>query len=196
MDRRYASKLILSGSLAAPALIHPKQAFSNPLEDKEEQARLAEAARPIIRHAARNVVLKWFLIHSGTSWIGLNLARDFRQYDEKRSSLGGLLGGFQRPTVRQRLKGAEFLGTVFLLNSSLVMLPNTRIDFRQFEYSLYHQYLSWDLDAAFEIVNLGSRTPEDIRKEAQQIGEAYAAVGTLIMLMINPVTGRIFNSGS
>ncbi len=196
MDRRYASKLILTGSFAAPALIHPKTTWSNPLDEKEEEARLAETARPVIRHAARNVVLKWFLINTGSDWIGMNLARDFRQYNEKRSSLGGLLRGYQRPTVSQRMKLAELVGTIYLVNSSLVMLPDTQLNFKQMEYNLYHQYLSWDLEAALKIVQLGDRTPEDIRKEAKQIGAAYALAGTLIMLMINPVTGRMFNAGS
>lgn len=203
MDRRHASKLILTGSLAAPVVIRPSSLLANPLKDLNESARIAEAARPVIRVAANRVVLEWFIVRTLNGWSAMNLQREFRQHNEKRASLGGLLGGLQRMTVDQRLKTAQVFGTIYLLNNAIFLLPLASVNPRAFEanlkkmeFHLYHQYLSWDLEAAFKLTQLGNRSAESIRQEAKEVGAAYLATAISIMLMINPVGRKNYRAGS
>ena len=204
MDRRNASKLILTGSLAAPALIQPTPLLANPLKENERDARIAEFARPTIRFAAQSVVLKWFLLPIGGQWLAMNLQREFRQYNENRASLGGLLGQRQRPTVDQRIAAASTIGALYLISSSMVFLPSNRLSMQQFEanlrqmeFVLFHRYFSMDLEAAFRVASLGNRTPESIRAEGRAIGLAFATSTLLsVMLAVNPVAGKTYRLGS
>ena len=202
MDRRNASKLILTGSLAAPTLIRPSSLLANPLERLDEDARIAEAARPVIRVAARRVVLEWFAVRTLRGWSAMNLQREFRQHNERRASLGGILGGLQRQTVDQRLKTAQIVGSLYLLNNALFMLPLASFNVKAFEanlrkmeFDLYHEYLSWDLEAAFRVAQLGNRTPESIRRQATLVGVVFLATTFSMMLMVNPVLGKNYRIG-
>ncbi len=202
MNRRNASKLILTGSLATPALIRPSALAANPKED-DENARIAEAARPVIRVAAQRVVLEWFVIRTLNGWTAMNLQREFRQHNERRGSLGGVLGRFQRQTVDQRLKTAQAVGNVYLASQIIFLLPLASINRKAFdaqitkmEVDLYHEYLSWDLEAAFRVAALGNRSAESIRAEARQVGVAFLTGTLQLMLMVNPVINRKFTLGS
>ncbi len=169
------------------------------LQKLSEDARIAEAARPVIRIAAQRVVLEWFVVRTLGGWSAMNLQREFRQHNEKRASLGGLLGGLQRQTVEQRLKGAQAFGAIYLLNNAIFMLPLSTINPKAFEanlkkmeFDLYHQYLSWDLEAAFRVAQLGNRSAESIRKEAREVGVAYLVSALSIMLLINPIARKTY----
>ena len=189
MDRRHFTNGLLTTALAAPPILGPTSALGNPLREEEENARIAEWAPVTVRVAAQHVIVKWIVLYSSLCWFGMNIAKHQRQFNERRASIGGMFGRFTRPTVSQRLKAAHFVGQLFFLQNSLILLPNRKIDYRRLEYTLFHEYLSWDLEAAIRIVNLGNRTPEQIRAKARLMGVAYLS-GALMMLMVNPVLRR------
>ncbi|MEM9435005.1 MAG: hypothetical protein AAGA12_13865 [Pseudomonadota bacterium] len=189
MDRRlFTQGAVLSG-LAAPAIVGPSSVWSKQLS--EDDAKIAEFAPITLRLAAQVVVLQWLIVNVGNSFVAMKIAGDQRQYSERRSRLGGLLGGLARPTVEDRLKNATLLGGLFLVRNSLVLLPNSAIDYQKLEFIIYHRYLSWDVDAAFRVANLGNLNADQIRAQSDPIGAAMLT-SAVVALLISPVLGKVY----
>ncbi len=187
MDRRRFTKGGLLTALAAPPILGPTSALGSNLD--ESDARIAEFAPITLRLAARAVVLQWFVIGLGNSFVAMNVAGEQRQHNERRSRLGGLLGGLARASVEDRLKGATVLGGLYLFQNSLILLPDSKINHTKLEYTLYHRYFSYDLDAAFRVAKLGNMSADQIRQQSTSVGAAMI-VGALVSLLISPVQNK------
>ena len=196
MDRRHASKLVLSAGLAAPALIRPHHAVANPLERNAERARILELAPVEVQAAARRVVLEWIVMQTATGWLGMNITQPQRRYEENRVTFDGMLGELTRPTVRQRLENARMAGTLYIISNLLFVLPNRALDPRQLQYTLYHKYFSWDVEAALRVVDVGMQDPDEVRARGRAAVGVVYLMNPLLMLMVNPVQGRTYTTGS
>ena len=119
----------------------------------------------------------------------MNIAGDHRRHNERRVNLGGLLGGLTRPTIKARLADATLLGSLYLLQNSLILLPNRQINAARFEYTLLNRFFSWDLNAAIRVANLGNLSADQIRQQSDSVGDALFA-SALIYLFIWPVNNR------
>lgn len=192
LDRRQASKLILTGSLAAPALIRPGMAMaSNQDEDNEG---LSDFGQISLRLTAGIILLHSFYLLASTQWWGIDLRGDHRQFNEKRTRVGGFLGRLTRPTMVTRLQDAVILGQLFMLSNSLFFFTdNPRLNLTQ-KMLIAHRFVSWEPRARMRKVSGSTLSPNRIRQQAVNVG-VLAIISTFIMLLINPVTNRNIRVG-
>lgn len=192
MGRRQASKLILTGSLAAPALIRPGAALASNRD--EENEGLATSGQILLRLAAGVVLLHSFYLLSATQWWGINLQGDHRQFNEKRTRLGGFLGRLTRPTMATRLQDAVILGQLFMLGNSLFFFTeNPRMNWAQ-KLLIAHRFISWEPRRRLQRVSGSNLSSTRIRQQAVQVG-FLAFTSLFLMLLINPILNRNLRFG-
>ncbi len=187
MDRRQASKLLLSGALAAPALIRPGAALASNRD--EENEGLAASGQILLRLTAGIILLHSFYLLSATQWWGINLQGDHRQFNEKRNRLGGFLGRLARPTMATRLQDAVILGQLFMLGNSLFFFTdNPRLNLAQ-KLLIAHRFISWEPRRRLQQISGQNLSPTRIRQQAVQVG-VLALTSLFLMLLINPIVNR------
>ncbi len=91
----------------------------------------------------------------------------------------------QRPTVERRLRGAEQIGTLILLNRILVLLPTIQLATLTLPLFLTHGGISWDMPKARKIAPRGMPSPAELQRY-QAIGRIYLAAGLILALIPPP----------
>ena len=187
MDRRHASKLILTGALAAPALIRPGTGLAS--NEDEENERLARVGQMRFRLATGIVLLHHILVLSGAQWWGLNVQGDHRQFNEKRARIGGVFGRLTRQTMESRLRDAVILGQLFMLSNSLYFFPDDPRSRWNQKLLIAHRFISWEPREKLRKVSVANISPTQVRQRGLPVG-VVAAVGVLLMILVNPILTR------
>jgi hypothetical protein len=143
MKRRdFSAGLIASGLAGAGPL------WANPDEEERRGRSLTQQmARVQLQFATRTILLTWFLITlRGGGFLGLNLTQPMPRFDENRANLGHvpLLGQLQRPLLARRFAEALFAGTLVLLGSYLILLPQIRQNLRNKKVLITNRAFSWE----------------------------------------------------
>jgi len=192
MNRRNASKLILSGTLAAPALIRPGTVLASNRDDEHEG--LARFGLISLRQTTSIILLHTVFLLSGTQWWGINLQGDHRQFNEKRTRIGGAFGRLTRPTVATRLEDAVILGQLFMLSNSLFFFADDPRTNWAMKLLIAHRFISWEPRKKLQRVSGSNLSENRIRQRAVNVG-IVALVGVFLMLLVNPVLNRNIRVG-
>lgn len=192
MTRRHASKLVLTGSLAAPALIRPGTSLASNRD--EEHEGLARFGRISLRLTTSIILLHTVFLLSGTQWWGINLQGDHRQFNEKRTRIGGAFGRLTRPTVATRLEDAVILGQLFTLSNSLFFFADDPRTNWAMKLLIAHRFISWEPRKKLQRVSGSNLSENRIRQRAVNVG-VVALVGVFLMLLVNPVLNRNIRVG-
>ena len=127
-----------------------------------------------------------------TTILGVALNRSFRQFDENRVRVGGLLGGILRPTIAKRLETATLIGAIHLYGSVLFALPNAQYqsNLARLELMLAHEAISWELALRLGELNIAGVPSLTTIRQARVVGQLFLVSQTLLLAMIYPVLGR------
>ncbi|MGI9390774.1 MAG: hypothetical protein ACR2O1_12010 [Boseongicola sp.] len=193
MNRRQASRLILTGSLAGPALIRPDASWASN-RDEEENEGLSDFGQISLRLTAGIILLHSFYLLTATQWWGIDLRGDHRQFNENRASVGGFFGRLTRPTIATRLQDAVILGQLFMLSNSLFFFTdNPRLNLTQ-KMLIAHRFVSWEPRARLRKVSGSNLSPNRIRQQAVNVG-VVALISAFLVLLVNPVINRNIRVG-
>jgi hypothetical protein len=173
--------------LAALGAGMPVPAFAN--KDDDGPALLNPYGRISLRIATRQVLLSALIIATSTQALGFDLRREFPQFSENRSDLGGLLGGLTRPLLSERLARAALIGRLVLLRSTLFVLPGEEDFVLPALITLANRDLSWDVKRKAKAVSLSSIPGAAELMGMTSVGNAYANRKELI-LMVRPTLTR------
>jgi hypothetical protein len=138
--REFSTGLIASGLAGAGPL------WANPSEEQRERETFDRMARVQLRLATQTVLITWLLIYLQGGFLGLNLTQPMPRFNENRADLGRipLLGQVQRPLLGNRFAGALLLGTLVILGSYLILLPQIRRSLRNKSVVIANRDFSWE----------------------------------------------------
>ena len=127
MDRRRATSLILSGSLAAPALVRPETAWAEITDDPASKAEAFQRVVLTLNPGLRTVVLSAILIQLANVVVYYNMQLQWQRFAASRADVSKipLLGGLARPTVEKRMAGMDPVGPVLLAGTVLIILASS-----------------------------------------------------------------------
>lgn len=148
LDRRHATKLILTGSLAAPALLRPTGALANIYEDREHSglgSAIEWALLTLILTSGQRPVLRNLVLLTAVGAVfGYRLDREVRRRAAVRANARGMpfFGKLLDEPVADRVAKAELAGNFYILGPLLVLvmvaavvsMRRTTIVHREHEY--------------------------------------------------------------
>ncbi len=186
MKRRTFTKGLATG-LAAPLIAAPVLGPTSALawKDNDREDMFPARARIALSVLAVTTVLTWILMPGSGGWWGWDGCQDQRHFNERRADLGGILGGLTRPTVQRRLRGADAVGPLLLLNRFLILAPLIEVAAFSLPLFLAHGGTSWDMKKARAVAPRGMPGLAEIQR-LQVIGRLYLAAGLLMALIPPP----------
>jgi hypothetical protein len=143
MKRRDFSTGLLTLGAGYGASLLPAYASQRDLENEPSFDRMA---RVQLRLLSSTVLITWFLIYLQNGFLGLSLTQPMPRFNENRADLGRipLLGQFQRPLLGNQFAGALLLGTLVILGSYLILLPQIRRSLRNKSVVIANRDYSWE----------------------------------------------------
>lgn len=143
MKRRDFSTGLLTLGAGYGASLLPAHATQ---QDVENESSFDRMARVQLRLLSSAVLITWFLIFLQSGFLGLNLTQPMPRFNENRADLGRvpLLGQFQRPLLGNQFAGAFLLGTLVVLGSYLILLPQIRRNLRNKSVVIANRDYSWE----------------------------------------------------
>jgi hypothetical protein len=106
-------------------IIRPASVLASEEGQNKDEDHVEARARMFLQLATVSLFVNWFLIATQSRIFGIDLRRDMPQSVASRADVSKvpLLGGLFQPTLGAQFAAAQNFGPVYLLNKSLVLLP-------------------------------------------------------------------------
>ncbi|MDH3264483.1 MAG: hypothetical protein OEM24_10845 [Paracoccaceae bacterium] len=187
MKRREFSAVLIASGLAGAGPL-----WANPSEEQRERETFDRMARVQLRLATQTVLITWFLIYLQGGFLGLNLTQPMPRFNENRANLGRipLLGQFQRPLLGQQFASALLVGTLVILGSYLILLPQLRQSLRNKSVIIANRSYSWEPPGQTVPVRMGEIPTLGQMMALPRVGTAHLLAAQLLLL-VNPTIVRL-----
>ncbi len=189
MHRRNFSTGLIAAGLASPVVLTANKSIANPSggdrDDKRDDA-FAQLSRVILILGLQRIIITYLIILNPLGLLGLNLRSPVPQFNQNRASVAKvpLLGGLFRPTLKDRFHPATLIGTVFLLNSLLVIAPRRGPVSDVSKVVIAHQKLSWEPNKRPRKMQMSNiPTLGTLKKHGTLLGSALQTKRELLVLV-------------
>lgn len=175
MHRRTFNRNLLLTGLAAPALA---SGSALPTQAKEESNDKRLGPDPYDRVRLKllgaTALISWFIIMADDGFYGVDLRGAVPQSPAERLDLGGvpLLGQILAPTLPKQFANATTVGSLFLINNMIVLLPVIVLTLLRHHIWITHRDILYRPPARVKKLRLKTQlTPQQVRA-ARPIGKA------------------------
>lgn len=179
MDRRDFTKGLIGAGMTSSVIL-PGIALANP--DLQGSIKWEEPARVQLKINGQLILLLYLVILT-TTVIGLNLQRPVRRFPINRVGLGGDLGGLFRPGLRVRIDSGSKWGKAYLLDRTLVYVPNQGAAFGQTKGVIAHDDTEYAPLETLRPLRLGAPLTPSHFSGQRSLGDVYENDDELIGLI-------------
>ena len=117
-----------------------------------------------------------------------DVSQGARQHDENRVATQGILPGLFRPTIAERLQGAQTIGTVHLFGTFLICILSAGVSAQLMRNQLLvtHRQLSWEVGRLSAVNAISGLPPLSDLRLLRIIGTLYLVQQALLMILPPP----------
>jgi hypothetical protein len=171
MHRRSFITRILLASLAAPTLL---AGSSIPALGHDSRSDLNPYGRVALRIPGRHRLISYFVILGENGPYGIDLRRDVPQMAAERLDLGSvpLLGQIFTPTLHRQFANATQVGSLYLLDKTIVLLPEVALQTARRHVWITHRKLVYRPPASIRPLPLKTPPTREQIRAAPRIGTA------------------------
>lgn len=170
--RNFNAKLLLAG-LAAPALL---AGSSTPAlgHDSDRGDGIERYGRVALRVSGKRRLIHYFVIPGDEGLYGVDLRSDVPQMPAERLDLGSvpLLGQILTPTLQRQFADATPVGSLFLLDNTIVLLPETALPTARRHVWITHRKLVYRPPSRIRPLRLKTPLTREMIGAAPRIGKA------------------------
>jgi len=185
MKRRDFTRSIITTGLVTPAILSGSAGFAADEKEKEKRT-LDPVGRVLLKLVAGQILVEFLIILSPVNLLGLDLRKPVRQENEKRADLSNLpiLGQLQRQTLARQFENAALVGLIYLVGSSLFLIPKELQVLNVKKVIMLHQGISYHPSRAPSALRI-SRVPTvtEIINAGTLLGEAIRAQNSMLVLL-------------